>query len=184
VPSPQESVSQEEPENVTDAEADECLRRFRSQLRCFPFVYLPEAITPAELRQSRPNLWMAILSVSTRSSSRQAALCRKIQRIIADRLVVQHERSLDLLLAMLAYLGWANYQMGPGQPFLGVQCHLLISLIQDLGIEKSGSKRFDEPNHPMACLKNHLPIHRLAGSSTRTMEERRALLAGYLITSE
>lgn len=176
-------VPQEHPENVSEFEAEETLQRFRSQLKYFPFVHLPPTTTAADLQQSRPFLWICILAVSTRSSAKQAALSRKVQRIIADRLVVQHERNLDLLLGLLAILGWANYQLGPGQPVLGVQCHLLIALIQDLGIEKA-SKKFDEPNHPMACLKNHYPMQRLAQSTARTVEERRALLAGYLISSE
>lgn len=179
-PTPEEEG---EPEDVSDSEAEQCLSSFRSKLKYFPFIHIPEEATASTLQQDRPFLWTCILAVSTKSSALQIRLGFKIRRLIAERLLIQHERSIELLLGMLAFQGWANYQMGPTQPFLGMDNHLLVGLVQDMGIEKSPRKP-DEPSHPMACLRGHFAVQKLTSLAERTMEEKRAVLAVYLITSE
>lgn len=175
------SVSSVEPDDVSDSQAVECLEQFRAQLRCFPFVYIPRSMTAVQLQRDRPFLWMCILSITAKSSAQQYAIGSKIRHILAEKVFVQHERGLDLLLGVLTFMGWANYHMGH-QPFLSMYSHLLIGLVQDLGIDKAPS-RGDE-QHPMACLKFHGLIVKQHTSAVRTMEERRAALAAYLITSE
>jgi hypothetical protein len=120
------------------------------------------------------------LAVSAKSSARQVALGIKIRRIIAEKLLVEHERSLETLVGLLCYIGWCNYQMGP-QPFMCMYGHLVVGLVQDLGIDKPPPK--DSEQHPMSCIKSHGFVLRLPLSSTRSMEERRAAVAAYLITS-
>lgn len=171
------------PEDISDVEADNCFAYFRSKLKYFPFMHIPSDLTVTRLREERPFLWLCILAVSTKSSARQISLGSKIRRLIAEKLLIHHERSIELLLGMLAFQGWANYQLGPNQPFLGMDSHLVVGLVQDMGIEKS-PRRADEPSHPMACLKNHHAVQRLTAITDRTMEERRAVLAAYLITTE
>ncbi|KAK0650047.1 hypothetical protein B0T16DRAFT_139420 [Cercophora newfieldiana] len=171
------------PEHVSDLEAENCLAYFRSKLKYFPFIHIPDDTTAATFQRDRPFLWLCVLAVSTKSSARQIQLGSKIRRLIAEKLLVQHERSIELLLGMLAFQGWANYQMGPSQPFLGMDSHLVVGLVQDMGIEKA-PRRHDEPSHPMACLRSHFAVQRLISMAERTMEERRAVLGAYLITSE
>ncbi|KAK3361646.1 hypothetical protein B0T24DRAFT_642079 [Lasiosphaeria ovina] len=171
-----------EPEDIPAPEADECLGNFRTQkLKYFPFVHIPANVTAAQLRHSHPFFWTSILAVSTRSMARQLALSTKVRRVLAERLVIHHERSFDTLLALLAFLGWANFHLGP-QPFLCMYSHLLAGLVQDLGLDKPPHK--NDENHPMAALKGQSLITRFSSNSVRTMEERRAVLAAYLISSE
>lgn len=161
------------------------MQRFQAtQIRYFPFIYIPPTISAADLRSDRPFLWLCLVAVTTKSPAKQSALGAKIRRIVADKLIVQCERSLDLLLGLLAYMGWANYHLGPTQPFLSMYCLLITGLVQDLGIDRM-PRRSDEPQHPMACLKpSHGLVLKLASHSIRTMEERRAVIAAYLIISE
>ncbi|KAK1750386.1 C6 transcription factor [Echria macrotheca] len=185
VPTPQSYTPGSDPENVSEDEAEECLLRFQTeQLKCFPFIYIPPTMSAVELQTERPFLWLCILAVSTKSAARQVALGAKIRQMVATRLIVEHERSVETLLGLLAFMGWANYQLGPSQPFLSMYCHLITGLTQDLGLDRLPRKA-DEPMHPMACLKSHHTLAmKLAAHAVRTMEERRAVIAAFIITSE
>ncbi|KAK1828938.1 hypothetical protein QBC39DRAFT_358046 [Podospora conica] len=170
------------PLDVSEDEAGECLERFCSNLHHFPFITISPSETAATLQRDRPILWQCILAVSTNSLSRRQALGSHLRSLFADKLVVQHERSLDLLLGLLAYMGWSNHQMGAQQLFLCMYCHLLTGLVQDLGLDQP-PKRSGEP-HPMSCLKPQGLVMRLAFPVACTMEARRAAIATFVITSE
>lgn len=88
-------------------EADEYLISFQSyKLRCFPFVNIPSIITAQQLRQERPFLWLCVMAVSSRSTSQQQALGKKIRQTIAEEMVLRSEKNIDLLLGLLAFIGW------------------------------------------------------------------------------
>ncbi|KAK5655154.1 hypothetical protein OQA88_6053 [Cercophora sp. LCS_1] len=166
-------------EEESETEVEECLTRFRAQLQYFPFVHLPAEVTVSELRDSRPFLWKCIMAIATLSVTKQRALGLQIHKLAAERLVVNHERTMDLLLGLLGYLAWSNYQVGPNQLFISMYCHLAILLVQDMGLDVPPR---DVSSQPLACLKAHGFSRHLA--TRRTMEERRALVATYLVTSE
>ena len=86
---------------------DEALEIFRSQmLRTFPILVIPESMTAQQLRQDRPFLWLCIVAVSSKSSAQQLALGREVRRNIGQKLVLEGEKTLDLLLGLLVYLAW------------------------------------------------------------------------------
>ncbi len=73
-------------------EAQEYLRDFRCRrLPHFPFMYIPFRTSADELRSARPFLWLCIMAVSTRSTSKQAELYEEIRNIIAQMMVVELE---------------------------------------------------------------------------------------------
>ncbi|KAK3385785.1 hypothetical protein B0H63DRAFT_560308 [Podospora didyma] len=171
----------DEHSEVSPQEADECLAHFRSKLRYFPIVHVAPDATAAQLQVDRPYLWLAILAVSVQSSSRQLALGGKLRRLAADSILIHNERSFDMLLALLTYLGWPQFQQN-NQPFLGMYSHLILGLVHDLGLDKP-PLRGDEP-HAIACLRSYGMAFRCSTWVTaRTMEERRATLAAYVVTS-
>ena len=169
------------PIDISDQEAEECLGRFRLKLPHFPFVSIPPSETAATLRRDRPILWQCILAVSTKSMPRRQALGSHLRSLFAEKLIVQHERSIEILLGLLAFMGWANYQLAPQQLFLCMYCQLLTGLIRDLGLDQ---QKGSEEQHPMACLKPQGLVMRLAGTVACTMEARRAAIATFVITSE
>jgi hypothetical protein len=80
-------------------EAEVYLMTFRTQtLSCFPFMYIPENTPSHQLRQERPFLWLCIMVISFRTSSKMLRLGREI--------LVDGERNIDLLLGLLVYIGW------------------------------------------------------------------------------
>jgi len=89
------------------AEAEECFRLFREEMLPYsPFLHFPPALTAAQLREERPFLWLAILSVSLRTFPRQTVAAEEVRVVLAQKLLMQHERSLDLLQGLLVYMTW------------------------------------------------------------------------------
>ena len=86
---------------------DVLLSLFRVQMSpYFPFVVVPQNISAADLRRDRPFLLNAILAVSSRSSSKQKNLGNEVLRQLAEKVFVNGERNLDVLLGILTYAGW------------------------------------------------------------------------------
>jgi hypothetical protein len=73
----------------------------------FPFVTLPESITPEDMHQQRPCTYLAILAVA---SSADFVLQRKLSglfnRVLAARTAAGKLASLDVLQGLLLHLAW------------------------------------------------------------------------------
>ena len=88
-------------------EAEEYLATFHTyKSKYFPFVYVPPTTTAPQLRQERPFLWLCIMTIASRSTSQQQVLGSKIRETIAQEMLLKSEQSIDLLLGLLAYIGW------------------------------------------------------------------------------
>jgi hypothetical protein len=87
--------------------AEEYLVNFqRHNSKYFPFIYIPSAIKAHQLQQERPFLWLCIMAVGSKSTSQQDVLGSKIRQTIAQELVFQSEKNIDLLLGLLTFIGW------------------------------------------------------------------------------
>ncbi|KAJ5805371.1 Major facilitator superfamily domain general substrate transporter [Penicillium riverlandense] len=87
-------------------EAEEYLAQFQTwKLQYFPFVYIPYDTSAADLEKDRPFLWLCIMGIGSKSSAQQQFLGNKIRQVIAQDLVVQSQKRLDLLLGLLAFIG-------------------------------------------------------------------------------
>lgn len=88
-------------------EAEQYLTTFHTyKAKYFPFVYIPSTTTAQQLRQERPFLWLCIMMIASRSTSQQQVLGSHIQHIIAQEMLLKSGQSIDLLLGLLAYIGW------------------------------------------------------------------------------
>ncbi|KIW35297.1 uncharacterized protein PV07_02000 [Cladophialophora immunda] len=159
----------------SQAEAEEFLASFRTyKSRCFPFVHIPSTTTASHLKQERPFLWLCIMSIASKSTSQQRLLGSRIRHLIAQEVVVQLNRNMDLLLGILAFIGWATVQIHD-KPFLSVFTQLAISLVSELGLARPVPK--DSQMGLCGMPKLSRP------TTPRTMEERRAVLGCFLSTS-
>jgi hypothetical protein len=176
-------------------EADIFLSNFRSQkLIHFPFLFLPLNITAQALQHERPCLFLAIMAVSSKSSSQRLALGREIKQISARELLINNEGSHDVLLGLLVFITWyirlthlpldgANNGRGHDQ-FVNTQLmsrymHVAISMVFDLRLNKAPLK---EPFFLLDIGANEDEKEH-AHPSTRTMEDRRAVLACFVLSS-
>jgi hypothetical protein len=92
---------------VTPTEAEDALETFKSSyLPWFPFVLIPDSMTAEQLRNVRPFLWLNIMLVTSRSSPQYQRMGDIVRRELSEAMVMDSEKSLDLLLGMIVFLGW------------------------------------------------------------------------------
>lgn len=162
----------------TPAEAEIYLDKFRNWLSNFPFMVLDHDTTAASLRKDRPFLWLCIMNITTMSCAQNAILKERVRQEIATRIVVNHERTMDVLLGLICYIAWATMTSGPGtRPFIITYSQLAIAIIYDLSLTRAPI----EEQYFTICFKvwgGRPPAPRL-----RSMEERRAVLSLWFLTS-
>ncbi|RYP72360.1 hypothetical protein DL769_004469 [Monosporascus sp. CRB-8-3] len=158
---------------------EESLRIFReNHLRFLPFVYIPPETTADDLRRERPFLWLNIRTLTCKSSAQQYALGSRIREIIGQKVLGESERTMDLLLGLLGFLGWGMTQ-SMGRPFLTVFAGVAAAMVSDM--------RLDKPTHfnpykELHTFKHYrFPYPQPRYSLHRTHEQRRAALACWVI---
>ncbi|OJJ50287.1 hypothetical protein ASPZODRAFT_2117511 [Penicilliopsis zonata CBS 506.65] len=155
----------------TLSEAAEYLTRFQTQKSQYmPLVYIPPEKTVQQLRQERPFLYLCIMTISTTNVPQQLALSRKARKIMGQEII--HDSTvdrLDLLLGILVYLSWLQYQVDQSRVF--AMTHLAIGLVFELGLNRPLTNRVCQYD----CQHSSPP--------TRTMEERRTVVGCFLLTS-
>ena len=91
-------------------QAEECLSFFRKHmLSLFPFMYLPPDMTAKQVREWSPFLWFNIMAITVKIAGQQFPLSDSIKRFIAQKLVVDNEKNLDLLLGLLVFICWYTF---------------------------------------------------------------------------
>jgi hypothetical protein len=92
---------------IPDVTANNHLDTFsRSFLPFFPFIYIPASLSASDLRQQKPFLWLVIMSLTTKSVEQQRAMGNTIRYIVSQKVVAEHEKSMDILLGLICYLAW------------------------------------------------------------------------------
>lgn len=83
--------------------ADELVERFRAKSNYFPFVTAPADIASPEHRF----LYLAVLTVAaTDDMTSLRSLDARFRSVLAERIVVGGEKSLDYLQGLLVYIAW------------------------------------------------------------------------------
>lgn len=163
---------------MDDKTAEARLALFRQHMLTFsPVIYISPTTTAREIQQSKPFLWLGIVAC-TSSSVRQAyATADKMRTLMANKLVLSGQRSLDLLQGLLVFLHWPQCQRREN-PYLMMWTNLGVTLAQDLGYTGvknesvfAYSKKFWGHSRPQFASERMLV--------ERTMEDRRAALAFY-----
>ncbi len=86
---------------------DEELRIFREHhLPDFPIVNVPHDYTAAELQREKPTIGLAIKALTTKVASKQVVLGKKLRETLTQKILVDGERSLPLLVSLLMSIIW------------------------------------------------------------------------------
>lgn len=137
-----------------------------------PVVYIPSTTTAQELQKSKPFLWLGIMSCTSSLMKEALAISDKMRAILANKMMLLNERSLDLLQGLLTLLSWPQCQRKQ-KPFLILLTNLGITLAQDLGYTGvKGETAFAYSKKFWGHARPQFP-------GERTMEDRRATLALY-----
>lgn len=177
-PTPTSATSQDG--GLSLAEAEETLRMFKDQfLPFFPFIYITPDTTATQLQQRLPFLWLNIVTVCAKSQLKKTAFSQKIKEYLAQKIVVDLDRNIDLLLGLLAYLGWGTHHFN-GKPYILAYINMAATIVSDLRLDKPPQDNFYRELH---CFKPSYPYPKLPLSTNRTNEERRAVLACFVLCS-
>lgn len=93
---------------MTFYEADRALNLYRSLYApCFPFVAVPVMVTAYELFERTPFLFRTIVSVTTpQGPAVQCDFKIWFRHYIAEHVVINSERRLEILQALLVHIAW------------------------------------------------------------------------------
>jgi hypothetical protein len=86
--------------------AEDSLRRFRTMTSNFPFFVLPQHITALMMCKEQPFTLLAGLAAATRDKTLQKTLGHRFKTCALHAIMIDNERSLDLLNGVLIYLAW------------------------------------------------------------------------------
>lgn len=89
-------------------QAEDCLAYFHSHmLSIFPFVYLHPDMTAKQLREWYPFLWVNIMAVTVKhGTGKDVPITDSIKLFIAQKMVIDNEANLDILLGLLVFICW------------------------------------------------------------------------------
>lgn len=134
---PQEPLFTPSPLDPSPWQAEEHFTFFRLRmLPCFPFLFLTPDTTAVELRQDRPVLFQAILTVTTFSSQERAIRVEKFKRLLFTSCLMDLQSNMDLLLGILTYLTWSTDVFLGRADLVSRLTMLAISLVYDLRLFK------------------------------------------------
>ena len=72
----------------------------------FPLIFLPPDLSATQMEHEKPLLSLAIKTICNKAYSSQAKLSKKLRETIAMKMMVDGEKSLDLLLSILTCMSW------------------------------------------------------------------------------
>ncbi|KAJ5672230.1 hypothetical protein N7507_001357 [Penicillium longicatenatum] len=165
-------------ESTVDPSPEECLAAFRVRmLKYFPFMHLPH--DAQWMATHRPFLLTCIMAGSTQSTKVKLELGEKIKETLIQRVYFDnnaHSVNLDLLLGLLTFIAWGHENLLHGTPArVSRYSHLAMTLVFSLRLNK-----------PPPLESNMLPMDKSSSDtdcSARTLEERRAVLGCFIMSS-
>lgn len=111
----------------------------RSFVPKFPIVVFPLGTTAQLVRETKPLLFLAIISIASGgccSVDEQKQLVAETKRLLIDRAVVQGDKYLELVQALQVVLLWYRVPGDYKQMNLNQLARIMITLAIDLGLDK------------------------------------------------
>ena len=165
----------------SEAELAEYLETYRTKMvPYFPIVCIAAEMTMIQLKQERPFLYLVIRTICSKNLRRQAALILQVKKVLGRQMLLEGEKSLDLFLGVLVFASWSHLYICD-KPIVSTIMQLGISLAFDLGLMRP------LPNGPVNPMRYSITRGYTTPQDgkplSRTMEERRAAVGLYLVSS-
>ncbi|EPE28035.1 Zn2/Cys6 DNA-binding protein [Glarea lozoyensis ATCC 20868] len=145
----------------------------------FPAVVFPMGTTAGEVRKSKPTLFLAILSASSGMNypELQRNLTKEVMSIYAERIIVNGEKTLELIQALHISTLW----YWPPEHFEELKFYQLIHIAAVMAIDIGMGKRSKPQKPKFAGLWRDNPWRRTPYPEPESVEARRAWLACYFL---
>ncbi|KAI9830525.1 MAG: hypothetical protein M1819_005483 [Sarea resinae] len=142
-----------------------------------PVVVFPAGTTAADIRKTKPTLFLATISAASGilPAEIQRALSKEIIREFAERIMVQGEKTLELIQALQVSTLW----YWPPEHYEELKFYQLVHIAAVMALEVGICKR-SNPFHKknMALLRDH-PWRKTPYPRSDAVESRRAWLGSY-----
>lgn len=144
-----------------------------------PAVVFPSGTTAAEVRKTKPTLFLAILSASSGSNfpELQRALTKEVMGIYAERIICNGEKTLELIQALQISSLWYF----PPEHFEELKFYQLIHIAAVMAIDIGMGKRSKSQKSKAAGLWRDHPWRRTPYPDPESVEARRAWLGCYFL---
>ncbi|KAK4105920.1 hypothetical protein N658DRAFT_416189 [Parathielavia hyrcaniae] len=169
---------------VPMAQAEKLLARYTNEM-CphLPAVVIPPGTTAAELRTSKPILFLAVITAASGElAGLQQTLTKELMQVLADRIIVRGNKSLELVQAVQVAVIW----YWPPDRFEDLKFYQLVHIAAVMAIELGLGR-----NSPAwGGFKKHIgqawrdnPHRKQAPPNPTSVEARRAWLTCYFMAT-
>ncbi|KAK1148365.1 hypothetical protein N8T08_010176 [Aspergillus melleus] len=149
----------------------------RTMMPHFPFVIIPEKTTLQELREQKPFLLLAVLTVSLyQNLSLRRIFMDEFRTAVRERMLFGLvESPFELLQGLLVSLGWSQYLYQPRQ--FTTYFHLALSIVVDMWL--------DRPPELRSCSRSEFGPNQMSPSHMAAVarDEKRAVIGCFVISS-
>ncbi|PYH94149.1 hypothetical protein BO71DRAFT_419542 [Aspergillus ellipticus CBS 707.79] len=166
---------------VSASLAAEAFTRYTEHMATLiPMVVFPPGTTMHDVRQKKPVLFHAIIAsaIGTIQPQLQIPLLNDFYKVIAERLIVKGEKSLDLVQSVLVCCNWYS----PPDNFEEVKfyqlAHIAVSVAMDLGLYRKMAPKVK----PFNLVKDLISKSSSNVLDLDSAEARRTWLACYFIS--
>lgn len=144
----------------------------------FPAVVLPPGLTACHARNTKPILFLAVITAAAASSNSALNLIlnKEFRQLYAERVLVHGEQSLELIQSILITAIWYCPPDHFDQVVFYQYIHIAATMALDIGLDKEPLPSSSSISSPPAAL-GHDPLSR---PDSETIESRRTLLSCYL----
>ncbi|KAI0512564.1 hypothetical protein F5B22DRAFT_307752 [Xylaria bambusicola] len=146
-----------------------------------PAVVFPSGTTAAEIRMTRPILFLSIMSVaSSETPNMQRQLVKELMQIFADKIIMRGNKSLELVQAIIVSVVWYF----PPEHFEELKFYQMVHLAAVMALDMGLGRRKNSPKSsliPYTWRDHPFRKHPLPDSSS--IESRRTWLAVYFLAS-
>lgn len=157
---------------ITADKAQELLDRYNGQMIVhLPAVVLPTDMTAADLREAKPVLFLAVMAAAAgETSGLQRLLVRELMQVLAEKIIITGEKSLELVQALQVAVIW----YWPPEHFEELKFYQLVHMGAVMAIDIGLGRRLNgKKSVPYGVYAFRRMYRRAAMPDPTTLEARR-----------
>ncbi|MCJ1314393.1 hypothetical protein MMC25_008075 [Agyrium rufum] len=123
--------------NVTSVDVGKALSKYMSTYINFPFLPIPLNTSYHTFYANRPCMSLSIVLMSSTSSpDLQQSLTHEFRAYLAQQVIMDGTKSLDLLQSLLVYLAWYHLYFDPQNQQMYQLVQLAVAMAEDLELSR------------------------------------------------
>lgn len=169
---------------IIDADtASRIFNRFVTEMTVqMPIVVFPPGTSAFDIRRRKPVLFLSILSVasSTIRPDLQTAFVDETNRLLAEKIMIRGEKSLELIQSILVSTFW--YQ--PPEQYEELKFYQYIHIAATMGIDIGMGKKTKQTEKKFMGLWKENAMKKASAPNPDALETRRTWLGCYFLCAK